>query len=277
MLLHDKTPISKSIADSINTCSLREAMHIYAKNHVGSFCRYITSSGVNDLVTFRKKRKIMERMEDNLRKYKKNKDPQAEAELSVIFKSIDIDTLIVICSKLPKKQMEMVCNTANPYRLAEQSQIKLIVEKTSNDTVKGTDGNYLLYLEKDGQKLQVHFKRKESFIIYLIYLLDKYKNDSVDTMMIIDKEELFVKLFEMNYDDGDGKESFKKLKPRYDAKGNVQQGQLKHCYSDIRESISNVCTQHDELPLPFVLMSPQDHLTVLKSNIFITQDILDLV
>ena len=71
MIIHDKTPISKSIADSINTCSLREAMHIYAKNHVGSFCRYITSSGVNDLVTFRKKRKIMERMEDNLRKYKK--------------------------------------------------------------------------------------------------------------------------------------------------------------------------------------------------------------
>lgn len=284
MILRDKTSISKLTDDNISVCSLREAMHIYAKNHVGYFCRSIakginniTSSGSSNLVTFRKKRKIMERMEDNLRKYKKNKDPQAEAELSVIFKSIDIDTLIVICSKLPKKQMEMLCNTANPYKLAEQSRIKLIVEKSSSDNIKGTDGYYLLYLEKDDKKLQVHFKRKESFVIYLIYLLDKYKNDSVDTMVIINEEELFVKLFEMNYDDADGKESFKKMKPRLDAKGSIQQGQLKHCYSDIRESISNVCTQLDELPLPFILMSPQDHLEVLKSNIFISQDILNQV
>lgn len=284
MLSHDKTSISKLTDDNISVCSLREAMHIYAKNHVGYFCRSIakginniTSSGSSNLVTFRKKRKIMERMEDNLLKYKKNKDPQAEAELSVIFKNIDTDTLIAICSKLPKKQMEMLCNTANPYKLAEQSRVKLIVAKASSENIKGTDGNYLLFLKKDDKKLQVHFKRKESIVIYLIYLLDKYKNDTVDTLMIHSNEELFIKLFDKIYDDGDGRESFKKMKSRCDDKGKIQQGQLKHCYSDIRESISDVCTQLDELPLPFVLMSPQDHLAVLKANVFITKEILDLV
>ncbi len=156
--------------------------------------------------------------------------------------------------------------------------MKLVIKKNDDlVTIKGTNGNYLLFLEKGKQSKFVHFQRKESFIVYLIYLIDKVKNDSVDTLTIKKHKEIFIKLFEKNYDNDDGKESFRKLQPHYNDIGIIQQGQLTHCYSDIRESISNVCEQLDERPSPFILMTQQDHLAVLKSNIIIHDDILNLV
>ncbi len=125
-------------AEQISVKSLREALGLFAKNNVDVFCEiakttintraflkdFITDAvsnifnptlcgfvptqnflpDISEAFTFRKKKKLLERMEDNLRKYKKNKDPQAEAELSAIFKNLDTDILIAIFSKLPQKQ-----------------------------------------------------------------------------------------------------------------------------------------------------------------------------
>ena len=220
----------------------------------------------------------MERMEENVRKYKKNRDPQAEAELSVIFKNLDVDIIIEICSKLPKKQMEMVCNTVNPYKLAEQSNLKLKISIVNKDKRKGNDGIYRLVFEKNNKSVPVHFQRKESFILYLIYLIDKYNNENVDTLDLKQHKNQFVKLFDMNYGGGYGEMSYEKItnSGQKNTK-NTMPTPLKLCYSDIRKTISSVCEELHESYLPFTIKTPQDHISVLKNNIFIPKEVLDMV
>lgn len=304
-------------AERISAYSLREAMSVYAKNNVDDFCEIArntvdtrtfikerisdaTSSifgpsfygivpgghisnellGIDEVVTFRKKKKLLERMEDNLRKYGKNKDPQAEAELSTIFKNIDIDILLAILSKMPNKQREMLCYNVNPHKLAEQSSLKLRISVVDPKLRKGNDGVFRLFFEKDNKSEFVHFKRVETFVLYLMYIIDKYKNDNVDTLDIKQHKDQFVKLFNKNYSGMYGEASYDKLtivKKEPGKKMSKHPKPLLLCHTDICQTIGSVCEKLQESALPYIIKTPQDHLSVLKSNIIIPQEILDLV
>ncbi|MBQ3843617.1 MAG: hypothetical protein II817_01390 [Bacteroidales bacterium] len=232
---------------------------------------------IDEVVTYRKKKKMMERMEENVMKYKKNRDPMAEAELAIIFKNLDVDTLIEICSKLPKKQIEMVCETVNPHKLAEQSHLKLKISIVNKDKRKGNDGIYRLVFEKNNKSVPVHFQRKESFVLYLIYLIDKYNNENVDTLDLKQHKNLFVKLFDMNYGGCYGEMSYEKITNcGQKHTQNTMPTPLKLCYSDIRKTISSVCEELQESHLPFTIKTPQDHISVLKTNIFIPEEVLKM-
>lgn len=303
-------------AERISAYSLREAMSVYAKNNVDDFCEIARSTvdahaflkdigsdatksifgpafyGIlpqhgagfipdfSETLTFRKKKKLMDRMEDNLRKYGKNKDPQAEAELSAIFKNIDIDILLAILSKMPNKQREMLCYNVNPHKLAEQSSLKLRISVVDPKLRKGNDGIYRLYFEKDNKSEFVHFKRVETFVLYLMYIIDKYKNDNVDTLDIKQHKDQFVKLFNKNYSGMYGEASYDKLtivKKEPGKKMSKHPKPLLLCHTDICQTIGSVCEKLQESALPYIIKTPQDHLSVLKSNIIIPQETLDLI
>ena len=135
-----------------------------------------------------------------------------------------------------------------------------------------------MFLIKDYEQQQVKFKYKESIIIYLIYLIDKLKKDSVDSLNINNYKPQFVKLFDQIYSH-ETNEAIKRFDDLVNHKknGKPHQAQIKLCYMDIRQSIGDTCEKMNELSAPFILKDAHDHLSVLKEKITIHQDLLNLV
>ena len=198
---------------------------------------------IDGIITHQQKSKMMDRMMENIYKYRKNKDQKAEAELNYVLSSLDIESL-----KL------------------------LLIDPTFK-----ADGKYRLFLHKDYDQIQVHFGLRDAFVLYLIYIIDRHERDTVDTLNIKSYRSQFVDLFKAVYGDDGTEERFDKLVEHYDAQGNPQQAQIKHCYSDIRMSVSDGCEKLRELPSPFILSDAQDHLYVLKNKISVPQDLIDMM
>ena len=230
-------------------------------------------------VSFRKKTEMLDRMKDNIKKFRKNRDPQAEAELSFLLDGLDKDTLLAILTALPKQQLEVFYKTANPRLLAEKSKMKLEVKYVGSlDRKFRTNGYYRLFLAKDMDQVQVHFKYKESFVVYLIYLIDKLQKEEVDSLSIKDYQPQFLSLYGASYNDteADALDRFTELFRSLDKNGDFRQAQLKHCYSDIRTSLSAACAKMEELPAPYILQNYHDHLYVLRENIIVENKLVDL-
>ena len=230
-------------------------------------------------VSFRKKNEMLERMKENIKKFRKNKDPQAAAELNYLLDGLDKESLLAILTALPKQQLETFYKTANPRLLAEKSRMKLDVRHIGQlDNKYRTNGYYRLFLTKDMDQIQVHFKYKESFVVYLIYLIDKLQKDEVDSLSIKDYKPQFLSLFMASYNELQDEvlARFNELFRSIDKKGDLRQAQLKHCYSDIRTSVSAACSKLDELPAPYILQNYHDHLFVLKENIVVEKRLINL-
>lgn len=230
-------------------------------------------------ISFRKKTEMLERMKENIKKFRKNKDPKAAAELNYLLDGLDKESLLAILTALPKQQLETFYKTANPRLLAEKSKMKLDVRHVGELDYKfRTNGYYRLFLTKDMDQIQVHFKYKESFVVYLIYLIDKLQKDEVDSLSIKEYQPQFLSLYSVTYDDNaeDALTRFNELFRSIDKKGDLRQAQLKHCYSDIRTSLSTACSKLDELPAPFILQNYHDHLFALKKNINVDKTLINL-
>ena len=79
------------------------------------------------------------------------------------------------------------------------------------------------------------------------------------------------------YGQDEGDSRFDKLIGRgKDENGNLMPSQIKHCYSDIRMAVSDGCEKLRELPAPFILADPNDHLYVLKNRLSIPQTLIEL-
>lgn len=233
---------------------------------------------IDGIITHQQKSKMMDRMMENIYKYRKNKDQKAEAELNYVLSSLDIESLKMLLTKMSKKQLETFCKTANPKVLAEESTMTLEVKYVGKiDSTFKADGKYRLFLHKDYDQIQVHFGLRDAFVLYLIYIIDKHERDTVDTLNIKSYRSQFVDLFKAVYGDDGTEERFDKLVEHYDAQGNPQQAQIKHCYSDIRMSVSDGCEKLRELPSPFILSDAQDHLYVLKNKISVPQNLIDMM
>ena len=236
--------------------------------------RFLVRPTAMKVVGYREKNRIMARLKENLKKVKKGNDPVAEREIIYALGCLDVYALMDILTSLPPRQKDMFCAKANPLLQAELSTMQLHVEKFAHcDRRLKTLGFYRLCLVKDEQKLVVHFKYKESIVVYLIYLLDKLNRDEVDSLRIESHKPLFVALYNEIYPSDDASKRFDDMVKRVDSKGNPRQAQIKHCYSDIRVSISQACVQMDELPAPFILRDADDHLAVLPERIFVHENL----
>lgn len=232
---------------------------------------------IDGIITHQKKGEMIDRMMDNINKFRRNKDKQAEAELNFVLSSLDIESLKTVLTKMSKKQLETFCKTTNPKVLAETSTMKLEIRYVGKiDRVLKADGKYRLFLHKGYDQIQVHFGRREAFVLYLIYIIDRHEHENVDTLKIESLKSQFKNLYETVYGMGDAELRFDRMVKHTDGKGNPQQAQIKHCYSDIRMAISDGCEKLRELPAPFILADANDHLYVLKSNISVPQDLIDL-
>lgn len=232
---------------------------------------------IKGVITHKKKTEMMDRLLDNIYKYRRKKDEKAEAELNYVLSSMDIEVLKMLLTMIPKKQLEAFCKTANTKTLAGQSTMTLEIRYIGKvDRVNKADGMYRLFLHKNYDQIQVHFGLRDAFIIYLIYIIDRYKRNEVDTIKIESYKEQFLKLFEAVYGEKVAGEHFDKLVRHYDAEGKPQQAQIKNCYADIRASVSDGCDKLREIPSPFILSDAQSHLFVLRHKIRIPKNLVEL-
>lgn len=233
---------------------------------------------IDGIITHQKKSAMIDRMMENINKYRRNRDEKAEAELNYVLSSLDIESLKKVLTKMSKKQLETFCKTTNPKNLAQESTLNLEIRYIGEvDSVTKADGRYRLFLHKDYDQVLVHFGRKEAFILYLIYLIDKHERDNVDSLKIEDYRSKFSSLYKEVYVQNEGLARFDKLIGMgKDDDGNRMPPQIKHCYSDIRMAVSDGCERLRELPAPFILSDANDHLYVLKNRISIPQNLIDM-
>ncbi len=246
---------------------------------------------IDGIITYQQKKKIMGRMMANIKKIRKTNDPKAEAELNYIIMNLDIESIKDIIKNLPPSYLALACKKANPEKLGEESDVKLIVKYMGKDK----EEKYSLFLHKGQQHVPVHFRLRDSFIVYLIYLIDKHESDNVDTIDIKLFEKEFNKLFKAVYGQDKGRNlkkteenddknvkreeanRFKRLIRKYDQDGNQVNSQLNNCFHDIRSSISKACEQLKELPSPFILSDAYDHLHMQKNKINIPDSLIELM
>ena len=233
---------------------------------------------IDGIITHQKKSAMIDRMMENINKFRRNRDEKAEAELNYVLSSLDIESLKRVLTKMSKKQLETFCKTTNPKILAQESTMTLEIKYVGEiDPNNRADGNYRLFLHKNYDQIHVHFGRREAFILYLIYIIDKYEHDKVDSLNIEDYRSEFNSLYLAVYGQDEGNSRFDKLIGRgKDENGNLMPSQIKHCYSDIRMAVSDGCEKLRELPAPFILADPNDHLYVLKNRLSIPQTLIEL-
>lgn len=234
---------------------------------------------IDGIITHQKKGEMIDRMMENINKFRRKKDKQAEAELNYVLSSLDIESLKQVLTKMSKKQLETFCKTTNPKILAQESRMTLEINYVGEiDPNWRADGYYRLFLRKDFDKVQVHFGRREAFVLYLIYIIDRQERDRVDSLNIEDYRSVFTALYKAAYGQDEGNTRFDKLIGRgKDEDGNRMPAQIKHCYSDIRMAVSDGCEKLRELPAPFILADANDHLYVHKDKILVPRDLTDLV
>ena len=234
---------------------------------------------IDGIITHQKKNEMLDRMMDNINSFRKSNDEKAEAELTYVLSTLDIESLKKFLTRMSKKQLETFFKTANPKVLAEESTMKLEIRYEGKiDPVRKADGKYRLYLCKQNyEDVQVHFGRREAFILYLIYMIDKHERDTVDTLKIESFKNQFKSLYEVVYAKDGAGQRFDKMVRHTDSEGNPQQAQIKHCYSDIRMAISDGCEKLRELPAPFILADAKDHLYAQKSKISVPKVLIDMM
>ena len=156
---------------------------------------------------------------------------------------------------------------------AEKSSMKFVVKWMGRtDKKRKNDGRFRLFLNKEGKEEQVHFKRKSSFILYLIYLLDVYRSEKAEAIDLAKRNTQFCDLFYKVYAYEGGMEQFKTLH----GKGNSEQELLRHCLSDIRLAIRHTCELLNEEASPYILDNKQSYLRVLKKNLVFDERIFEM-
>ena len=233
---------------------------------------------IDGIVTHQKMMEMYDHFLDNLKKYHKTHDPKVAAELDFIIRIIDPVTLRIFFLKQSPKLQEKFNDYINPRRMAEVSTMDLVVRKVESiDKNRKNDGHYRLFLVRECETLMVHFSRKNGFILYLIYLLDRKKNkDKVDTLNLSQYKALFGKLYKMVYGIN-GETIFTDMMKNYNANNEVQQKGLYAVLKSIRDDVGSTCERLQEPAEPFLLRDIASHLAVLPKHIILPDEMMALI
>lgn len=231
--------------------------------------------GIKGLITHAYRQKSYSRLLANLKEYRRTRDPKIEAELDLVFNSIDSDTWKRFFLGQSPRIQEKMCDFVNPMRMAEESEIRLeVCRMKCIDRNRKNDGYYRLFLRKGQETLMVHFSRKNGFVLYLIYLMDrKRRGDTVDTLPLEGCREMFCRLYSMTYGLS-GEESFDDMMRSYNTDNEAQQRGLYTVLKSIRNDIGITCERMGEPAEPFVLQSVSSHLAVLPERIILPLEII---
>lgn len=233
---------------------------------------------IKGVITHQQRMEMYSRFLDNLKIYHKTHDPKIAAELDFIISIIDPVTLRMLFLKQSPKLQEKINNYINPQRMAEVSTMNLEVRKVKSiDVHCKNDGFYRLFLVREYESLMVHFSRKNGFILYLIYLLDrKKKGDKVDTLNLSQYKELFGKLYNIVYGIN-GETFFIDMMKNYNVNNEVQQKGLYTVLKSIRDDVGSTCERMQEPAEPFLLRDIASHLAVLPDHIILPDEIMTLI
>jgi hypothetical protein len=232
--------------------------------------------GIKGKITHLDKLKMMERIEENF--VKSHRDELADAELMVVFSSMDVHSLRKFANMLNKNQRSKLAEIANVKKLAENASTWLEVRFAGKiESGHRTKGRYRLYIT-DGKKDElVEFDSSDSFLVYLLFLIDKVLKDEVDTLDFDKYKDLFVKLSWEVYRFCDGEEHFKKITKGRDDKGNAKERRLSDCLGDIKISVSDACNKLGALPAPYIIEDADEHLYVEKQDIMLPKELTDVI
>ena len=232
--------------------------------------------GIKGKITHLDKLKMMDRIEENF--VKSHRDELADAELMVVFSSMDVHSFRKFASMLNKNQRSKLAEIANVKKVAENANTWLEVRFVGKiESGHRTKGRYRLYIT-DGKKDElVEFDSSDSFLVYLLFLIDKVLMDEVDTLDFDKYKELFVKLSWEVYRFCDGEERFKKITKGRDDQGKARERRLSDCLGDIKISLSNACNKMGALPSPYIIEDADEHLYVEKQDIMLPKELTDII
>ena len=242
-----------------------------------------------NIIDYQKSRDIFSRFVDNcatLRKAQKktkfspkfqDEFNKAKFEIDYVFNTIwgaskNMDSLrMIIVSQSDKKLVESYDNFLNKESMAKRSKIQITIEESTDgiDRKNKNDGLYRIYASNGKTKTLIHFKRKPTYIVYMMYLMDKsLRGESVDLLSIQKNKKVFCDIYSKVYLDGQGESLFNGLVSRI-VKGEIRQTRLKDCYTDIQKNLKEVVNSLGEEVPPFVIPTQSSHLTILDEKISI--------
>lgn len=232
---------------------------------------------IEGTITHQNKLMFFDRLQTNLRTYRKRPTPEVEAELECVFRSIDPATLIHFAMNQSPAIQEKFCDYINPVRRAQTSTMDVEVRRYNEiDRTMKNDGYYRVFLKKKDECVMVHFRRKGACILYLIYLLDRKKRgDQVDTLNLKRYKKLFLDLYRLVYQ-ADGESVFINMMKDFNDNNEVVKKGLYILLEVAREDVGMSCERMLEPAEPFILDSPSSHLTVLPDHILVPDELLAL-
>lgn len=230
---------------------------------------------IDGIITYKKRQKILSHLLENKAKLHNLKDPTLKAELRLFFITVPPSTWEGLFLKSSPALQEKMLNFANPKVHAESSIMDMEIKYVGNiDKDRKNDGKYRLFMKRGMESLMVHFQRKNAFVLYLIYLIDRKQNgDNVDTLDIKKYKNAFCKIYEMTYGFS-GEKEFDDMVKNYNNNGDVKERSLYVVLHSIREDIGSTCERMRESPEPFLLQDITSHLAVLPKHIIVPKEMM---
>lgn len=220
------------------------------------------------------------------------KDRRANEELNMICKSIPAEYFAEMFKRMTPTQRSESAKVINPEFLAAESPMRIEVreKKLKKDFIKiehakPNNGRYILFFTKGSREEQVSFSHKSCFIVYLIFLLDRFKKgDKIDTIDIYDVQQLYLDLYGLVYPGDENKlGSYESLTSWYSRKKDPTTGKEKlrrtkygPCLKEIRIKVTNACNKLGEFPLIHFIPSENEHIHTAKERIILPFKVLEL-
>ena len=241
-----------------------------------------------EIIDFLQKKKMLNRMVENVKKLNKNHDIKADEELRLMLRSVPTEYLLEMLKQFSTSQLIKVTECLDPQTYAKNSHLRFEICKPSemqgfelpkNKKIKNT-GTYMLFIS-NGQTFEpVYFSYKSSFIVYLIYLIDRFKKkDSIEPIDMLDKEREneYYKLYNIIYPNhtDEAKSSYFSLTSEFkkDSKERRKK-RLGDCYADIKVCVGGICHYMGDFITPHIIENAGDHLATMPNKIHIPYELL---
>lgn len=232
--------------------------------------------GIKGKITHQDKLRMMEHIEVNF--VKAHRDEKLDAEATLLIGSMDAETIKRFVYSLNKNQQSKFFQMLNTKRISEEADAWLEVRYEGRiESDSRTKGRYRLYVNKGKKAELVDFKNSDSFLVHLLYIIDKVIKDEVNTLDFDKYKDLFVKLSWEVYRFCDGEKRFKKIIKKRDAEGNPKERRLSDCLGDIKNSISQSCNKLGVLPSPYYIENADEHLYVSKKDIMLPDELIEVI
>ena len=232
--------------------------------------------GIKGKITHQDKLKMMEDVEENF--IKARRDEKLDAQITWLIQSADAEDIKKFVYSLNKNQQRKFFQMMNTKRTGEESEAWLEVRfegKIKSDS--RTKGRYRLYVTNGKKDELVEFTNSDSFLIHLLYIIEKVISNDVNTLDFDKYKDLFVKLSWEVYRFCDGEERYKKITRGRDDEGNSKERRLSDCLGDIKNSVSKSCKKLGVLPSPYYIENADEHLYVSKNDIVLPDELMDII